>query len=266
MTVDYKVENGETKITVTNSTLYDLTHVSLLMNGQVKPIGDLKVGESGSVTKPAATLPLASGYHNYGGAIFTYGTRGTADEWSRQRELTELYFNQNNGSLRSADPMIVGYSIDHEPQYEVNGNKVKSDNMKMWVQRLDPVEQIGNRVIVPAGVISPIIVSSTLKVMNNYGNGVMQVSAGELILEYTAPNSYEVAYDKLDVQFANSYSNPNVSWSIWHEATGQWMKLDGKLGGPNEYMADGQSIRIKLTSATDAETSFPYLVLEGEEL
>jgi hypothetical protein len=212
------------------------------------------------------TIPPQPGsYYSYADTIFPY-TGYNNDTWNRERQLTDNYFNQNNGALFTLKPVIVGYSTSHEGTYEVDGGQANTDRLTMWVKGLDPVERIGERVFVPAGAMQPVVASSTMTAMSHYGNGVMGVSAGELILEYMTPSNGNVAYDKLDVVMNQGYANPSMEWSIWRESTGEWMPMGGALGTPDEYLVDGQTIRIKLASTTDGEAVYPYVTLEGEEL
>ncbi|MBH5316539.1 hypothetical protein I6N90_01805 [Paenibacillus sp. GSMTC-2017] len=264
MAIKYEHKDGDTIVHVTNNTTSDLTNVTLLVNGQTKPIGQLKIGESGSVQKIASSYSNQNGHYSYGHMIFSNtSSNGRTDNNERQRQLINNYFNRSNG-ITNAVPTIIGFSIDHKSQYEVNGKKVKSDNLKMWVQELDQIEQIGNRVVVPEGVLRPIITTSTMTTFENYGTGI-RVGTGEIVMEYLVPNSYSVAYDKIDVQINNN-GGSNLTWSIWHEVSGKWVTLNGELAAPKDYFVDGQSIKIKLEAATETQSAFPDVVLEGEEL
>ncbi|MFF2888175.1 hypothetical protein [Paenibacillus sp. NPDC057967] len=265
---EYLEENGSIQVVVTNETGTDLTRVSMLLNGQVKSIGDLKAGESSTISNISYNMPPVIGsYYDYSGMIFPYGTvGGVKDEWQREREVIRGYFDHLNSLPSMSAPVIVGFSKDHESGYKVSGSKVKSDNLKMWVQELLPINRIGDRVFVPAGVIKPLITSSSLQVLQGYGNGVMQVGAGTAELEYMIPSGERIAYDKLDIQFAQGFGNAGVDWSIWHEAAGEWRLIQGDLGAPNEYITEQGTIRIKLDVQNQTETVFPHVVLEGEEL
>ncbi|MDQ6419154.1 hypothetical protein RB620_06840 [Paenibacillus sp. LHD-117] len=264
--IAYNQENGTTRITVTNDTPDDLTDVYLLMNGAALKIGDLKQGESGSVAKPASAVSTQT-YYNYGGTVFPYPANGMrADEDRRERELLDLYFNKYNGTMFPLKPLIVGFSTDQESKYLVNGGKVKSDNLKMWLKELDPLEHTGSRMTVPAGSISPIVLTNTLQKYELYGDGNIHVGAGELELEYIVPNSYGVAYDKLEVHFPNGGKNASMTWSIWNEKKGQWTELTDPLEPPPSYLTAAQSIRIKMTSAVEGNITLPQVALEGEVL
>lgn len=257
--------NGNIEVKVTNNTDTDLTSVSLIMNGSVQRIGDLMKGESGNVALPKS-LNSQMGYYPYGEMVFpgSSGYNGTDFEYARERELVNMYMNRDNSGLAMSSPLIVGFSIDHDPLYTVNGDNVKADNLKMWVQRLGEVKLEGNRVQVPAGVIQPIITANNLQRMDHYGNGVLGVGNGELQFEYPLPNPKGVKYDKLEIIYNNQYPSANGAWSIWNETSQQWVEVTkALLTNGTEYLDNKHSIRMKLTVATDMETTLPLIALEG---
>ena len=137
----------------------------------------------------------------------------------------------------------------------------------MWAQQVSVVEQDGDRIIVPAGAMQPVITSNTLQRTEQYGNGLLGVGPGEMTLEYLVPNSYGVAYDTIDVSFINVSNQSTMSWSIWNEAAGAWEPITTKkLEAPSEYLIEQHTLRFKLIVTQDSETSFPQIALEGEEL
>ncbi len=260
----YSNTNGRVEVKVTNKTASDLTSVSLIMNGSVQRIGDLKIGESGTVALPS-TANSQLGYYPYGDMVFpvTSGYNGTDIEYSRERELVNMYMNRNNSGLAMGSPLIVGFSIDHDPHYKVNGDKVKADNLTMWVQQLGEVTLAGNRIQVPVGIIQPIITDNGLQRMDHYGNGMIGVGSGELQFEYTVPNAKGVKYDKLEISYNSQYASANGVWSIWNEVSQQWEDATMLASDVAEYMVNEQSIRMKLTVTSDMETALPQIALEG---
>lgn len=262
LSLKYEQNNGAYRLNVTNDTPSDLTNVSLLINSQVKLIGDLKQGESGSTAIPSFANSQ-SGYYNYGDMMFPYQPNQRIDRFTRQRDLVNTYMNTNNG-IMSAEPVIIGFSIDHESGYTVNGKEVKSDNLKMWVQKLGEATFDGNRVVVPAGLLKPVIIENNLQRLEYYGNGTMSLGQGELIFEFLVPNAHKVNYDKLEVILNNNAVTPNLTWTIWHEASGKWVDATIALAAPSEYMIQQQTIRLKLVVTADTETLLPQIALEGE--
>ncbi|MFD0587121.1 DUF4350 domain-containing protein [Paenibacillus sp. GCM10027627] len=268
LSIGYEQKDGKLTLIVTNKTNDDLTNVSLLINGQVKPIGTIKKGESGQLANIYMYGSALSNNREYGSLIFPHqfyaGKRDTA---SREREITNAYVNQSNASLVLPTPMIVGYSIDHEPQYTVNGKKVKADNLKMWVYKLGTIGQVGGRILVPPNVMRPVTVSNTIQSISDYGNGIMQVSTGEMIVEYSAPKNNGVKYDTIDVQFLlnKPKGSTGPSWTIWNAATGDWVSIPDKPGAAKDFLMKDEKIRFKLDATTEGETSYPNVLLEGEE-
>ncbi|MEK3882238.1 hypothetical protein [Paenibacillus sp. PL2-23] len=265
--IAYEGDSGARKLVVTNDTKTDLTHVTLIADGTIHAIGALKQGESGSVAMPSLTSnPQPGHYFSYGHMIFPYSGSYGHNVHERERQMTDNYFNDGNSGLFPMNPSVVAYSTDNTSLYDVDGRAVKSDRLTMWVKRLDTIERTGGRVNVPASAMQPIVMSSTMAHMESYGNGVIQVSPGELVLEYAAPDFENVAYDKLDLQMNMNVGNMGMQWSIWRAATEEWVPLGGATDSPNEYMTDSGIIRMKLVSSMDGQTMFPYISLEGEEL
>lgn len=264
--VRYEEEGGDWRIVVTNQTTADLQHVSLLSGGLVQPIGDLKRGESGTVDLLPSISSMTGQYFNYGHHMFPYPANRRDDEFSRERNLTDLYFNRSNGSIMPSRPAIVAFSKDRDSGYLVGGNKVKADRLRMWVKELGPAPQEENRVVVPAGAMKPIVTSNTMQTFDQYGNGEIRVGGGELVLDYLAPDAFGVAYDAIKVQVTPGYPGSDLKYAIWNERSGEWQPIEGDLGDPTPYMTEGGTIRVRLEAGIETETAIPLVELEGEKL
>ena len=263
--LSYKQSKQSVELTVTNETTTDLTNVSLLINGQAQKIGDLKRGESGK-TVITNSFGNQSGYYPYGHLMFPNVSNRNGDEFNRQRQLVDNYMNRGNGGVVPPDPVLVGFSIDHEQSYKVNGNKIKADNLKLWVQKLDDTLIDGNRAIVPAGLVTPVITEKHLNRLENFGNGVYSLGEGDLIFEYVIPNGPGVAYDKLNILFNKGIANPNLTLTVWNEKRGTWTDTNAAIAAPGEHLINKQILRMKLTVIGSADTSLPQIALEGEVL
>ncbi|NIK75487.1 hypothetical protein FHS15_000587 [Paenibacillus castaneae] len=257
--------SGSVQLTIKNETKSDLTNVSVLIDGQSKSMGDLKVGESGQVVI-ASTQAQPFGYNSYGQGVFPYSSNRSNDVYSRQRELVDNYMNMNNNGIVAPSPLIVGFSIDHEAGYTVNGNDVKTDHLIMWTQKLSESYIDGNRAIISVGSLKPIIIENKLQRMDNYGNGVISMGAGELIFEYEIPNTQDVAYDKLDIRLDNGFNNQNLAWSVWNDASGEWMDTASVDvdHDPSSLLIQHHTLRMKVTVTADADVTLPQIGLEGE--
>jgi hypothetical protein len=266
--VDLKDENGSVRMTVTNETPVHLSDLYYLYQGSAVKIGNLESGESGDIVQPAQ--PQHQGgfsYYNYSGIVFPYPSNGAqGDEYRRQRELIEMYFGRYNGTILPIKPVIIGFSTDNESRYEVNGDRIKSDNLTMWIRELSAVQQSGSRVTVPPHAMTPIIVSNTFQSYSSYGDGSMQAGAGEMELEYMVPDAFGIAYDKLDIGFPVGSGGASMTWHIWKSDTSEWMELAADLGNPASYMTQAQSIRLKLVSSAEGVIMMPQLSMEGEVL
>lgn len=260
--VQYETQNGATKIIVTNQTTSDLRDVHLLYGGTSVKIRDLKIGESGSAIQPAnANLNVNNfNYYNYGYTVFP-----NYDEHRRERDLLDTIVRSNYEKMGTSASIVVGFAVDQENPYLVNGQKVKTDRLRLVFKRLEGKQEIDGLVNVPPSAMQPISLSNTLEYFYNNGNETARVGPGELELEYLVPDSYLVAYDTMDVSFfQNQYAN--MTWSIWHQGSGEWVELNGSLGSPSEYMTESHSIRVKLVAASEGEVSLPQISLQGKVL
>jgi len=265
LTLAYKQNRHAIEVTTTNNTTTDLTNVSLLINGQAQLIGDLKRGESGQTTITKSTMNQ-SGYYPYGEMMFPVPSNRGKDEYNRERQLVDRFVNRGNGGIIPPDPLIVGFSIDHEQSYKVNGEAIKSDNLKLWVQKVDTSFIDGNRVVVPAGVINPIITENAASHLNNYGNGNYSIGEGELTFEYVLPNDHEAVYDHLEIFFSNSTTASNLVLTVWNEKAGIWTDTSSASTAPNDYLINNQILRMKFSVIGSVDTSLPQIALEGEIL
>ncbi|MGO4543977.1 hypothetical protein AB4Z29_04200 [Paenibacillus sp. 2TAB23] len=263
MTLTYKRVNNDLEVSAKNDTDTDLSHVAVLIKGQAFKIGDLKRGESGTASIISSTMQQ-SGYYPYGQLLFPYPSGRTKDTFNRERSLLDSYANQNNGGIVSSNPMIVGFSTDHEPSFKVNGDRIKTDNLKFWIQTLETAFIDGNRSIVPAGIIQPVIKQNSLQRLENYGNGIYSISDGELMFEYRLPNSSKVAYDKLDITIMNGSTQLTNMLAVWNEKTAQWSTVQSAMAAPKEFFVGNEILRMKVTATGSLEMSMPLIAVEGE--
>ncbi|MFX3635537.1 MAG: hypothetical protein ACE3L7_00475 [Candidatus Pristimantibacillus sp.] len=262
--ISYKNVNNGMDITITNNTPSDLTHAAILMNGHTIRAGDLKKGENKTVTIPLSTFNSVNngGYYDYAQQLFSYSSN-RIDEFSRQRSLVEQYMNGNNGFTMQL-PLIVGFSMDHDASFTVNGNKVRADNLTMWIQKLGGMatEEDG-RYSVPAGLVKPVITEKTMQRFETYGNGNMQFSKGELVMEFVLPNEKPVAYEHLKIVYNGNSNGSNVSWLIWNVSMGEWESTTTEYDNAGHYVSASNRVRMKMVAAADADAMLPQITLEG---
>jgi hypothetical protein len=260
--INYESLNGSIIVKVTNNTTSDLKDVHMLYSGNAIGIGDLKMGESGEVTQPVGSSSAVYNYYSYGYSVYPNGD----DNHGRQRDLLNSGLLNNDQSDGTNVPIIVGFAEDNESPYLVNGEKVKADRLRLMFRRLDGVLRSNDAVSVPPSAIQPVIVTNSLSYLNNSSDGTIYVGPGEMVLEYFVPDSYNVAYDTINFSLYNGNARPGLTWSIWHEQSGEWLPLSGKLGLPKEYMTESNSILMKLDAMTEGDTGYPQLSLEGKVL
>ncbi len=263
LTLGYKRLNNDLEVTVKNDTIADLTHVAVLMNGTVSMIGDLKQGESGAVKVNKGSFQQ-SGFYSYGNMIFQYPSNHMNDEFSRHRELVDTYFNNNNGGIVSPVPMIVGFRTKHDKTFKVNGDRVETDELELWSQRLETTFLDDKRLLIPSGFIRPIIIQNNLQSLNSHGNNMYSFNDGELVFEYQLPNASSVTYDKLDITILNGMQNVSKIISIWNDTTGKWTDIQAAMAAPSEHLIHNEFLRMKVTAVGSFEMSMPLIAVEGE--
>lgn len=255
--------DGNLELTVTNGTSTDMTNLAVLMNGTAYMLKDLKQGESDTVSI-AANQPNTS-YYPYSNSIFPYYSGGNNDEFSRQRELLDSYMNRNNGFTAQQAPLVVGFSIDHNSLFQVNGDKVRADNLTMWVQQLGIMaSESDSQYTIPTGFIQPYVKESTMQNLNHYGDGTLNVQSGELLFEYALPSDKQIEYKTLNIVYDRNYNNSNYSWFIRNAASGDWVEAVEKLDQAKLYVNSANMIEMKLVAAADGDTRLPQIALEGK--
>ncbi|WP_338556090.1 hypothetical protein [Paenibacillus sp. KS-LC4] len=267
--VSYKNSNGQLGYKIKNETLKDLKHVVVVMNGSSYAIGDLKQGQEESVLISAGPN-TNKGYFDYGNQIFPY-QGGNQDMFNRHRTLVDAYFHTKNYSSSAIPmiygPLVLGFSEDEEALFTVNNNKVKADNLTMWVQSLGELEPDENgRFIVPAGFVNPVIIENGVNRLENYENSLYSIGQGELVIEYSFPEREGLKYNQMDIHL-DPYPSPsgqNLKWLIWNKTQEKWQSAAAEMEEPSNYLINGFKLQMKLIANTDIETNMPQVALEGE--
>ncbi|MUT66448.1 hypothetical protein [Paenibacillus sp. NEAU-GSW1] len=256
----YHDENGAMMITVTNTTKADMSHVAVLMNGDLYPVGSLKPNEERTVA--IGTSSINSGYY-YGSSQNLFPTSNGNDEFNRHRELLDNYLNQNYGLAAQLQPRVIGFSTDNTEWISMNGSAVQTDNLTLWVQKIgELLSEDNGRYTVPAGLLKPVIGNHTMQRMDSFGDGNFGISSGELEFEYQLPNVNGVKFDQLLIAKDVLNNNTNLTWQIWNEAKQQWDKAADQMD-PASYITASHSIRMKLIASTDTDTRLPLISLKG---
>ncbi|GGG80070.1 DUF7408 domain-containing protein [Paenibacillus radicis (ex Gao et al. 2016)] len=254
----YRSNNGVQQLEVTNGTKAAMSHVALIISGNLINVGDLAPNEAKSVSIPSAPNTNSTMYSPFSSSLFPYGN-GRDDKYNRHRELMDMYWNSANPASQML-PRVVGFSEDHTPMFQVNNDAVRTDNLTMWVQQIGTlISENDGRVTVPAGAMQPVVTSHTMQRFDEYGDGNMNFSPGELEFEFHVPNE-KAKYDKLS--FSNLVNTSSLQWLIFNAASGDWIpaaaEMDAKM-----YIDSSNTIRMKMVAATDADARLPMIGLEG---
>lgn len=260
---------------VTNKTNAGLSNVHLIWNGQVVKIGDLEIGKSGSALVPVTGAGGQQMYQDYGSQIFPYTSSSSQDTSQRERTLINGYLNSqmNAGKFGNTNRIVVvGFSKDTEPFFQVNGAEVKSNSVTLWTQKVDLNVLMGDQVSVLPGMVIPEIESTTMKMLEQRPDGVIIATKGELVFSYMMPNIDDVQYDKLTIHARSMNPNPtSVKLSIWNEKQGKWAAVTGnglswELQSAQDYMSKDRTVLLRFDVLDDVqyEIAYPQIGLEGK--
>lgn len=260
--IDYK--QGFYHIEITNNTAADLSHVHVFMNGTAYRVGDLKRGESGTVTVPYSGNPkFTVGYGSYGHLLFP--RQGGHDPHARERGLLEAFLNdRRHNGIRGDMPLIVGFSADREGWFEVNGSEAPSDNVTLWLQALDLSNAPADG---PAGIVHPVVTRNNMREFANFDN-MLQLSDGTIEFEYTLPWREE-PYRSFAIRNVEPATMAGVSLSVWNASAGEWEPVPMNavtftLPGPAEsYVTERFTVRMQLEVTGSIAWRLPDLELEG---
>jgi len=253
---------------ITNRTNDDLTDVYLLIYQQAIAVGDLKVGES----KHFQAVRGSTGWlypADLAELIFPY--RGLQDEMSRHRALLADYLQKRSAEGKMFEPLLIGWSRNPRADYTVNGKKVASEQINLWVQPLKVQFVMGNQVYIPPYAVRPTFVAGTDAADPRWekyaGNPwVFPVNEGEYVFEYRLPAIAGAQYDKISI--ASVGLDRSIQLSIWNGASGTWeplpsgqTQLEGKQA--QDHLVAGSIVRMRAVSVRYGELRFPELAVEG---
>ncbi|CAH1197724.1 hypothetical protein PAECIP111893_00914 [Paenibacillus plantiphilus] len=260
---------------VANKTNAGLSDVHLIWNGQVVKIGDLEIGKSGSALVPVTGAGGQQMYQDYGSQIFPYTSSSSQDTSQRERILLNVYLNSqmNAGKFGNTNRIVVvGFSKDTEPFFQVNGQEVKSNSVTLWAQKVDLNVLMGDQVSIMPGMIIPELKSTTIKMLDQRPNGTIIAAKGELVFSYMLPDIEDVVYDKLMIHSRSMNANPtSVKLSIWNEKQGKWAEMTGngsswELQSAQDYMSKDRTVLMRFDVLDDIqyEIAYPQIALEGK--
>lgn len=262
---DMSYSGNSIDLRVTNQTAADLTHVHVLMSSSAYRIGDLKRGESGTISIPYQGGQMAAGQTHFGSLIFP--RRGRDDPYIRERGLLEMQLNvMRKDRSRQIGPQIVGFSADNGEWLEVSGAPVSSDNVTLWIQPLDlsAVESDGI-----ASTVQPHITKNTLQSHGYTGyNQQVHMREGTVEFEYKMPVR-EQPYRSFNLLNSELQGPGSAVLEVWNEAAAIWEPVPaaaGKYTLPEpapSYLTDQLTVKMQLTVTGDIQYRLPDLEWEG---
>ncbi len=253
---------GNLQGTVTNGTNGDLSDGALLSGGKIYELGELPQGKS--VTVPVSTSSVV--YQDYGSALFPQ-TNGRNNDYllERQRGMINQYMGRG---LISNNPVFIAWNKAALDDYQVNGKVPASEQLNMFVQSFAPSFTNNGELTIPFGLIGARITETTSKEWSVEGAGRVNLSPGDMTLEYELPQNENVHYTNLELRW--TYQGEQTTVKIWNQDSGAWEdlgpgnKFHAKFTtNANSYLMDGY-LKIKLTAGAWDSFDLPEITLKGE--
>lgn len=247
---------GTLQGTVTNETSSDLKEAYIVAASQVYALGELPRG--GQVQLPAA---FTSAYNSdYGSALFPYSgySRGSSyEEKERERAMINRYMEASGSYGRYA---LLAWSTDAPDQgdgYKVDGKRPQTDYLNLWAQPFEPNFKLNGQVDIPFGMILPDIASSTATEIYRERTDYVNMSAGEVILEFVLPADERIKYQ--EIQIRSTFPN-NAGMQVWNEHTGEW---EAAIIEAAEHYVQGGTVKVKYTTTEWTSFQLPEIMLKG---
>ncbi|MEF2967069.1 hypothetical protein V3851_14600 [Paenibacillus sp. M1] len=245
--------------TVTNGTNYDLSGAALLAPGEIYILGDIPKGKS--VTLPAAS---SAAYNDYGSALFPYASNNQDDYLlERQRGMVNVFMNQ---AASVGKYVLIAWNRDAQNEYQVNGENPATEQLNMYTQYFEPNLEQNGKVVIPYGLIGARISGTTSSEWSKSGTGRVDMSPGEMTLEYELPKNTETHYSQLKLR----WSFPTgLAAMIWNEKNQQWESMERTNGNEMDFSQDSDFyinsgyLKIKITAEEWSAFDLPEISLTG---
>lgn len=256
-------EQGHAQGTVTNGTKSNLSSAALIIAGEVYMLGDLSQGAT--VQIPAASASVS--YYDYGSMIFPHASGNRTDEMilERQRGMINQYMNQ---SINLNKHVFIAWNEEELSGYQVNGHDPSSEQLNMWTQSFVPGFEQDGKIAIPFGLIEGKISSTTSNQWATEGAGRINMSAGEMRLEYSLPKLEGAAYSQLELR--STFPGEHTTYMIWNAIRQEWENLDSnnKISAEfkentGAYLENGY-VKIKITADDWTTFDLPDISLKGE--
>ncbi|NOU96686.1 hypothetical protein GC093_26210 [Paenibacillus sp. LMG 31456] len=278
--VNLTLDSNGLKGEIANATKSDLNDVNIIINRSVYSVGELKVGEK----KPVAlTSPTNVNNGNFdfgyllfsnpngmnGGMVYRNGN-GNMDNHERERQMINSYMNNSSKGMNQGKPVVIGWSKDKQSLFKVNGKDANTDQLNLWVQAVDFQVVQGDKISIPAGYITPVIVNNNTNQLFMEPNGTVVIGNGSVTFEYALPRIQGASYTKLDLRMPGGAGIPQfLILELWNGEKQDWEPIDlrvpvEKKDNLSAYILDGgTTIRMKATATQQFGFQFPEVALEG---
>lgn len=256
--IDVSFESqGKLQGTVKNDTSSDLEEAYIVAASQVYALGELPRGAQ--VQLPAA---FTSSYNNdYGSTIFPYSgySQGYSyEEKERERSMINRYMGASGNYGKYALLAWSKEAPDQGDGYKVDGKQPRTDYLNLWAQPFEPSFELNGLVDIPFGMILPDIVSSTATEIYREQSEYLNMSAGEVTLEFVLPADEGMEYQEITLR--SSFPS-NVGMEVWNQHKGAW---EPDIVEAAEHYVQGGTVKVKCVATEWTSFQLPEIMLKGK--
>ncbi|MNO22241.1 hypothetical protein D3C76_120210 [compost metagenome] len=255
-------EKGQPQGSITNKVDRDFTNAALILGGDLYLLGDISKNQS--VQIPSNKIPVS--YGNYGDTVFPYnGYRNDTTE--RERGIMNNYFYDQTTSNNN---VLIAWDKSELVDYKVNGKEVPTEQLNMWVQKVQLQYVNANQEIqVPYGFIEGRISSASVTDWSREGSGRINMSDGDMEFEYNVSQfGRSASYSELGIRQQDS--GQRTTAAIWNQSLNDWEPLAWTKGqvtitkNVDDYVQNGSRLLIRITVSEWSSYDVPEISLKGK--
>lgn len=260
--LDYTLDTATMSGEITNRLQHALDDVHIYFNGQVAALGSVNRGDTVDYQLASQSTSGFNMGRDIAQLIFPY--QGDRDDNRQKRALLMEYMVDPSLGFDPSGIYIIGFTQANSPSlYKVDGKSIQSNEVNMWVQKLQYDYVNGSQVHVPRGAVVPVPDFGETQINYQEGNAY-DLGPGEVILSYRLPDIQGVKYSTLSS--FQTYTDASVHYELWDEVKQEWtaissgQSIEGELPS---YLTDSQLLKIKMTLQNNNYVRFPDFAIEG---
>ncbi|AZT91189.1 hypothetical protein ELD05_11420 [Caldicellulosiruptor changbaiensis] len=253
-------------VEIENKSNYEINHLFVFLSNNMAYVENLK---------PYAKV--VKSFSNIGTDIAN-GIRNQLYNFNKNRQLNYMYINRLVDLCITSIPennysnfYAIGYIRNfNDSQLKVNSKLVKTRGEAIFRVDIKPTWLVDGKMVIPYGIIVPVIIKNTFQNSTSYGPGV-QVSyygKGEIEIEYNVASVLEDV-KKVSVRNDSLYGRNNVNEFIYNFKSKKWDRVDLSKAilisesDFGKYLYRGK-LRIKVVGFDNSSVaSIPLISVEG---